>query len=354
MTTPATRWVLYGANGYTGELIAREAVSRGMKPLLAGRSAGKIAPLAQELGCESAAFAVDDHTSMLRAIDGAAVVLNCAGPFSQTAAPLMQACLAAHIHYIDITGEIDVFELARSVNQKAERAGIVLCPGVGFDVVPTDCLAAQLKQALPDATHLALGFDSRGGASPGTAKTAVEGLGLGGRIRKDGVLTEVPLAQTTRKIDFGDGERVGVLIPWGDVSTAYYSTGIPNIEVFLGATADAAKQMRRVNTWRPLLRRSAIQALLKYMIGRRVRGPDATQRNSNPTFVWGEVRNGSGDKRTARIRTANGYAVTAHAALGVLTRLLAGIDNSGYATPSLLMGADFVNRLPGSSETKFD
>src|ERR1044072_7006448 len=150
-------WLLYGANGYTGELIAREAVARGLRPTLAGRSRHKVEQLAAELGCQSAVFSLDDHTSLVRALDGMTVALHCAGPFSATARPMMQACLATHVHYLDITGEIEVFEPAQSVHEKAQRAGSLLCPGVGFDVVPTDCVALKLHQALPDATHLALG-----------------------------------------------------------------------------------------------------------------------------------------------------------------------------------------------------
>ena len=354
MTETANRWLLYGANGYTGELIAREAVARGMRPVLAGRSKARIGALARELECPSAVFSVEDDTSMLSAIAGSSAVLNCAGPFSATAAPLMQACLASHIHYLDITGEIGVFELAQRVDDKAKRAGIVLCPGVGFDVVPTDCLAAQLKAALPDATHLALGFDAVGAPSAGTAKTAVEGISLGGRVRRDGRIVEVPLANETRRIDFGEGERLAVLIPWGDVSTAYFTTGIPNIDVFMGASPQAIQQMKRANSMRSFLSKRPVQALLKYFIGRRVRGPDRTQRETNPTFVWGEVRNAAGATRTGRVRTANGYAVTVQAALGILNRVLGEPAAPGYSTPSLLMGADYVNRLPGSSNTRID
>src|SRR4051812_7463766 len=177
-------WLLYGATGYTGELIAREAVRRGMRPILAGRSKDKVQKLAAELSCPSAVFDLNDHTSLVRTLNHVKAVLHCAGPFSATASSMMQACLATHVHYLDITGEIDVFELAHSVHEKALRAGVVLCPGVGFDVVPTDSVAMRLREFLPDATHLALGFDSRSGLSKGTAKTALESAGVGSRLRR--------------------------------------------------------------------------------------------------------------------------------------------------------------------------
>ena len=172
-------WMIYGANGYTGELIAREAVRRGLKPVLAGRTAAKVEPLAASLDLQARVFDLLDAVATARSVEGMGLVLHCAGPFSATAAPMMAACLATHAHYLDITGEIGVFEHARTLDAAARAAGIVICPGVGFDVIPTDCVAAALKAALPDATHLVLGFDSRSGFSPGTAKTSVEARCVG-------------------------------------------------------------------------------------------------------------------------------------------------------------------------------
>ncbi|MGH8178129.1 MAG: saccharopine dehydrogenase family protein [Steroidobacter sp.] len=347
-------WLLYGANGYTGELIAREAVKRGLKPTLAGRSRARIEKLAAELDCPSAVFALDDHTAMVSALSNVRAVLHCAGPFSQTARSMMQACLATHVHYFDITGEIDVFELAHSVHEKAQRAGVVLCPGVGFDVVPTDCLAIALKQALPDATHLALGFDGASGLSKGTAKTAMESAGGGLRVRREGRIIEAPLGSITRRIDFGAGEKLAVAIPWGDVSTAYYSTGIPNIEVFTASSPHALKRMQRADLFRPLLRQRWVTHLLKRGVDRRIRPPDQTQRDGNPGFVWGEVRNLAGQTKTARLRTANGYSLTVLSSLAFLESIPNESPYAGFATPGMLMGVEFVTALPGSSPIRFD
>lgn len=345
-------WLLYGANGYTGELIAREAVRRGMKPTLAGRSKEKIARLADELGCPSAVFDLDDHTSLVRALENQRAVLHCAGPFKHTARSMMQACLATHVHYFDITGELEIFELAHSVHEKAQRSGIVLCPGVGFDVVPTDCLALKLKLEMRDATHLALGFESHAGLSKGTAKTSIESIGDGGCIRRDGKLVRIPLGSQVRKIDFGAGERPAVAIPWGDVVTAFYTTGIPNIEVYSASSPRTIGRMRRLNALSPLLRQRWLQAVLKYAADRRVRPPTQAQRDSHPVFVWGEARNAAGEVLTARMQTANGYTFTIESALGILSEVFAGVPDPGYTTPALLVGPDFAATLPGSSEIR--
>jgi short subunit dehydrogenase-like uncharacterized protein len=344
--------MIYGANGYTGELIAREAVSRGLRPILAGRTAAKVEQLAASLGLQARVFDLASAAATSRSVEGMGLVLHCAGPFSATAAPMMTACLATRAHYLDITGEISVFEHARTLEAAARAAGIAVCPGVGFDVIPTDCIAAALKAALPDATHLALGFDSRSGLSPGTAKTSVEGLAQGGKVRKDGRIISVPLAYKTRRIDFGDGEKLAITIPWGDVSTAYATTGIPNIEVYIPGSPAMVAWLRRANRFKWLIDTGLAQRYMKRRIERTVKGPSAAKRDSHPTFVWGEVTNSRGDQRTARIKTANGYSLTVTGALAIAEHLLANNVPGGVYTPAKLMGPDLVTHLPGSGPIK--
>ena len=252
-------WMLYGANGYTGELVAREAVRRGLRPTLAGRSESRIHALGAELGLDCRVFALDDEATVRANLAGHRLVLHCAGPFSETSRPMLSACLAGHVHYLDITGEIQVFEHVHGQAEAARRADVALVPGVGFDVVPSDCLAASLVEALPAATRLQLAFEAGGGPSPGTAKTSLEGIGMGGRVRRDGRIVSVPLAWKSRTIPFAHGERTAVTIPWGDVFTAFVSTGVPDIEVYMALPPATAARMRRLR-WLRLDRRSVLCA----------------------------------------------------------------------------------------------
>jgi short subunit dehydrogenase-like uncharacterized protein len=336
-------WMIYGAYGYTGELIAREARTRGLTPILAGRDAPRIAALAAALDMPHRAFPLDAPQ-----IDGVALVLNCAGPFSATAAPMMRACLAARAHYLDITGEIDVFEYAQTLSAAAREAGVVLCPGVGFDVIPTDCVALALAEALPDATHLALGFESNMAMSAGTAKTSVEGLAHGGKMRRDGKIVTLPMGFHTRTIDFGSGPRTAMAVPWGDVSTAFHTTGIANIAVYVAVPPALLWGARLGNVLAPLLGLAPVQAALKRRAGA-VIGPDAQSRAASPCHVWGEARNAAGATRSARIRTANGYDVTVRGALAVVQKLLARSSAEGGSfTPARLCGAGLITELAGS------
>lgn len=341
-------FLIYGANGYTGSLIARDAKTRGLTPVLAGRSSEKIAPLARELGFEQRIFPIGAPEDVARHLQGFDVVLHCAGPFATTSGPMIEACLRAKSHYLDITGEIAVFEHAQTKSGEANAAGIVVCPGVGFDVVPTDCVAASLKAALPDADHLALGFQSDSTLSAGTAKTTVEGIPQGGKVRRGGKIVDVPHGYRVRHVDFGNGPKLCMTIPWGDVSTAYYTTGIPNIEVYTPASRMLVLGARQIGHFSWFLGWQPVQNMLKTMAAKS-KGPSAEQRARESTYVWGEVTNARGDKKTARLRTANGYAVTVTSAIGVVEHLVQNRPSGGTYTPAQLMGADYVTKLPGSS-----
>jgi short subunit dehydrogenase-like uncharacterized protein len=293
-------------------------------------------------------FDLQHEAQVAAALKGMKLVLHCAGPFSATSAKMIAACLRAGAHYLDITGEISVLEHAHRQGAPARAAGIVICPGVGFDVIPTDCIAASLKAALPDATHLALGFHTPSRMSPGTGKTLVESLATGGKIRKDGKIISVPFAHKTRRIDFGGGEEYAMTVPWGDVSTAFYTTGIPNIEVYTTGSRALLAGARNANHVRWLLELGPAQRLLKGLIQRMLKGPDSDDRDAMPSYIWGEASNDAGVVKTARIKTANGYSLTVTGALAVVEHLLQTETEGGTYTPARLIGPDFVVRLPGS------
>jgi short subunit dehydrogenase-like uncharacterized protein len=340
-------FLLYGANGYTASLIARTAITQGLRPVLAGRSPTPIADLARELGLEQRVFGLDDPAAVNEGLRGMAAVLHCAGPFSHTSKLMADACLRTGVHYVDITGEVSVFEALAACDAEAKAAGVMLLPGAGFDVVPTDCLAAHLKRLLPSATRLTLAITSMGRVSRGTATTIVENAGGGGLVRKDGILTAVPAAWKTRAIDFGEGPVKAITIPWGDVATAYYSTGIPNIEVYLAAPLGTRLAARASGLLGGVLSASWVQRLLKRRIQSGPPGPSDEERARGRSVVWGEVTDDEGRKVAARLRGPDGYTLTARAALAIVLRVLAGQAPPGFQTPSMAYGPDFVMELEG-------
>jgi short subunit dehydrogenase-like uncharacterized protein len=340
-------WMIYGANGYTGRLTVKEAIQRGMKPILAGRNATALAELAAETGLETRVFSLDSKAEVVENLADCHLVLHCAGPFSATSQPLISACLVAGVHYLDITGEISVFANAYRQAEEAAKADVVLIPGVGFDVVPSDCLAARLVQALPAATELVLAFEAGGGPSPGTAKTSTEGLAKGGAVRKDGKMTRVPLAWKSRSIPFAHGDRMAMTIPWGDVFTAFISTGIPNIEVYMSVPPATVRRLQRMRWLQPILGTAPVQKFLKSRIEKSVSGPDEARRESTDAQLWGQVTSADGRNVSATMTTPNGYDLTVTASLGVVDHLLQNDVEGGFYTPSLLMGAGYAESLPG-------
>jgi short subunit dehydrogenase-like uncharacterized protein len=345
----ADRLLIYGANGYTGTLIARLAAQKKLEPILAGRDREAVARLASSLRFAHRAFALTDPAAVDEGLEGIAAVLHCAGPFSLTADPMVEACLRRHVHYLDITGELTVFESHAAKDAQARAAGVMLLSGAGLDIVPSDCLAAHLKSRLPGATHLTLGLDAAPSISRGTVKTMIESFHRG-VVRENGRLVSVPAGLRTRTIDMGRGLVRGTAVPWGDVSTAYYSTGIPNIEVYVSTppgTAAVSWLMRRL-AW--LLDLRPVQSLLKAGARLRPAGPTEAQRRSGSTHVWGEAHDGR-RAVTSRLRAPEGYTLTAHTALEIATRVLRGDVKPGFQTPSSAYGADLILAVPGCTRS---
>jgi short subunit dehydrogenase-like uncharacterized protein len=344
---PDTEWILYGANGYTGHCIAEEAVRRRLRPRLAGRNQTVLAELAAQCGLDHQAFALDDPAIIRESIRGAKVILNCAGPFSATARPLIDACLAERVHYLDITGEVDVIEAAAQLGEKAKAAGVILLPAVGFDVVPSDCLAKTLSEKLPDASRLHLALSAGGSPSPGTAKTMLEGAAQGGRARVNGRIERVPLAWKTREVPFRDGPRIAMTIPWGDVASAYYSTGIPDIEVYVATSPRQIATLRRWGWLMPGLAIGPVQSLAKRFIEKRIAGPSAASRERDGASLWGCVEDAQGRQVEGTLTTPNGYTLTVTTALAAVERLLQSPPRAGFLTPSLAFGANFITTFAG-------
>jgi short subunit dehydrogenase-like uncharacterized protein len=338
--------MIYGANGYTGELIARHAIQRGLKPVLAGRNAEAIGRLALELGCEALVFQLRQASQIAEQLKGFAAVMHCAGPFSATAEPMMEACLSARTHYLDITGEIDVILAAHALNERARQAGVSLLPAVGFDVVPTDCLAAMLAERLPGARVLQLAFAADGGLSPGTSKTMVEALPRGGRVRIDGQIRAVPAAYKTMQVPFRNRTLTAMTIPWGDVASAYYSTGIPNIEVYASSPPKQIARLRRIRFLLPLMAFKPFQAFAKRRVEKSVAGPSESERESGRSSLWGRVSDDQGKSVSATLETLSGYKLTALTAVAALERVLDKRVSPGFSTASQAFGREFILGFP--------
>jgi len=395
-------WMIYGANGHTGRRIVREAVERGLQPTIAGRNAPAVRALAEQCGCPLRVFALQQANQVAEQLAGMGLVLHCAGPFSATAEVMIEACLSAGVHYLDITGEIGAIEQAAARHQRALDRGVVLLPAVGFDVVPSDCLAAMLAERLPGAVRLELAICGRFRPSRGTLRTMLEGLADGAWVRSGGRLVRVPLAHRTITVPLPGAPTLAATIPWGDVASAWQTTGIPEIEVYCTLDRGQFRLLRMLRFVAPVLRlrivRTALARAVLWCLGphtrsggdghgeervasghgpdhvlsgratrpsreranhalsRRATRPDSedTQSRTDPTpgsrsgaAIWGRVSDAEGRSVEAVLHTIEPYRLTVLAALAALERVLAGEVQPGFATPARALGRDLILQLPG-------
>jgi short subunit dehydrogenase-like uncharacterized protein len=329
-------WMIYGANGYTGELVARLAVARGEHPVLAGRNAAAIGALATALRLDAKIVDLANTAALHEALGQVDAVAHCAGPFVRTARPMVDACLATGTHYVDVTGEPEVFEAILARDAEAAAAGVTLLTGGGYDVVPTDCLAALLGAELPDATALEIAFRAGGGMSRGTALTGLSMVSAGALRRVDGKLVRGPLGEPSREVAFPSGTRTVGAVTWGDVVTAYHSTGIGNITVYTS--------LPRTTVATRLLRLGPFRTFAAGAIRRRPPGPPASVRAATGVEVVAEVQGPSGSRRGV-LTGPNGYDITADAVVREIPLLASA--GPGAHTPATALGRDFVRSLTG-------
>jgi short subunit dehydrogenase-like uncharacterized protein len=341
-------FLLYGSYGYTGQLIVELAVKEGLNLILAGRDEKKLCAQAEKYHLEYRAFSLDETDKLDSALMEVDAVLHCAGPFVHTFRQMADACIRTKRHYVDISGEIEGFEALAKLSDEAEKANIMLLPGGGYDVVPSDCLAAYLHQRLPNATHFRLFMRGvGGGVSRGTARSAIENMHRQGRIRREGKIVQVPPAWQVLEQDFGRGLVRVVSVGWGDVSVAYHSTGIPNIETYIAFPKPAISFLKLTRTLGPIIYSRPIRRLLQWLVGVVLPpGPSRQQNETGFSLMVGEMRSGDTIVR-AKLRVPEGYRCTALTTVEIMKRILNGEYQTGFQTPSLVYGSEFIMQFDG-------
>ena len=340
-------FIIYGAYGYTGKLIVAEAVKKGLKPTVAGRNKALVQSLAEQYDLPSACFDYDDQRAWDEVLKNHALLLNCAGPFSLTIKEILPACVRNKVHYTDINGQIEVFDYIQSHHKDAVAENIVLMPGIGFDVVPTDCLAKYLHEQLPTATHLQIAFESSSGLSRGTALSVLNRFHQGSAIRENGIIKTMPAASVSKSINFNDKSKNAVGIAWGDIFTAYHTTGIPNIEVFTVMPEKTMNMMRRASKLGWLIKTNWFQKMAGNMIRRKIDGPSEEKREQLQSYLWGKVTDDKGLTIEAHMTTPESYKLTAITAVIGTKKILNGEVKPGYHTPAGAFGSALILEVEG-------
>ena len=344
------KWMLYGATGETGQKILEEALRRGHRPVLAGRSASKVRPLAEQHGLDWIAAGVDDAAAVRAAVGTVGLLLNAAGPFAATSPALMAGSLQTGANYLDIANEIAVFQAAAALQRQALDKQIVLMPGVGFGVVVSDALAHYVAAQVPGATDLEIAlFPYNEGTSAGASRTGLEVMANGGRVQRQGRLVPWTLGAGGRRQRTPEGEQTVLPAPLGDLVAAANSTGIANITTLL-AMPMSPMQARLVLP--ALSRLLAVPALRERMSRPR---PAAGQAEAHPrpaspsqrhSYAWAKATDQNGHGAAAWLEAGEGYAFTAAAAVRAVEATL---DKRpvGVVTPAQAFGLEFIQTIAG-------
>jgi short subunit dehydrogenase-like uncharacterized protein len=321
----ARSWMLYGAAGHTGALIAQHAHSRGHRPLLAGRSAPAITALAGHLDLRHRALALDDPAALNAALADVDLVLNAAGPFLHTATPLAEACLSAGVHYLDIGNELQVFRALYDLDQRAQRAGVAIIPGVGFGVVATNCLARYVSDTVGGAEHLEVATRAATAQQgPGIAASVRENLPYGGWTRRAGHLHSCPLGSGMITITFPDGPCRIMPFPTGDLEAAFQATSAPGIIAYSPVPDDPA-------------------ALKPQASETEAAGPRAYR-----SFGWARATGPDGATAQAWLQTGDSYVFTAAASIRAVEETFTRSPR-GALSPATAFGADFALTIPNTT-----
>lgn len=341
-TLPLLRdFCIYGAGGHTGSSVAAACVRLGLRPILAGRPSPRLRAVARSLQLSHREVALEDQRGLDSLLSSVPFVLNCAGPFSDTAIPLVARCLASGADYLDVNGDPLVMEQVRTLAGIAEAAGIMALPGVGLSVVPATCVAGRLVAETPNATSLAVGLSGAEVTSRGSVASMFEQAGST-LVLRNGLLTRIAPDDASHAFDFGIGPVRGVAIGLADIVALHHQTGIPNVTAFMEATPRLTSFVRLHARAGPIAAGPAWQAGLKAVAGlfpaRGLAPP------GNAVMVV-EAAGPDGQRRAVRMTLGDVHAFTARAAARVAELVLKGERGPGYQTPGALFGAGLLDGI---------
>lgn len=339
--------MVYGAYGFTGQWIVEAAVERGHRPLLAGRDAKQLRPVAERFGLESRLLSLSEPGALRDALGPLDAIMHAAGPYVHTAEPMLEACLGTATHYVDITGETAVLEQQFTLDERAREVGVAILGGMGFDVVPTDCLARHVADELDRVEELDIVVDTDINPTAGTVKSALGMLPEGGRVRRRGQLRREPVGSRTLSVKFPHGRRTASSVPLGDLVTAVHSTGADSITTYVVLPRGIARVLQVVSPLLGfLLRFSPIRNLAERLVDRVFTGPDRRDRGSTENWIYARARSREGDTADAWLKTPETYWFTALSCVQAV-ETLAERDVTGVRSPAMAFGADFVLDIPG-------
>jgi len=337
--------MVYGATGFSGRAIAARLRDAGHEVVLAGRNPARLREMAAILDTPYRVFGLGEAGPIEHGLADIRVVVHAAGPFAETAGPMIGACIRTGTHYLDLAGEWPVFALAQQRGPEAADTGTMLMPGVGFSIVVSDCLLAHAAQQVRSASLLRVAISAPGIMSRGTFRSA---LGLTGPtviVRREGVVRHLPVGRLQRRFNFGAGEKTSVAVSWPDVITGQHTTGVASIEAYAEADLLSRLSYRAGALAAGAFGSEAVRRVLQPLSAAWPEQPSVEQRRTAGHSVVVEAIDPWRRVTSFGLRTLDGYSVTTITAGAIVERVLDGDHVPGFQTPAGRYGADFIRRL---------
>jgi short subunit dehydrogenase-like uncharacterized protein len=348
--------VVFGATGYTGELVSEALIERGAKPVLAARSQSKLDALVSKLGggLESRVADVGEPDSVRAIVSRGDVLVATVGPFARWGAPAVEAAIAAGVHYLDSTGEgpfiQDVFE---RYGGGAQSAGCGLVTAFGYDWVPGNLAAAlAVREAGPSAIRVDAGYfvtgSGMGGMSGGTKASAAGVLTRPTYTYRGGRLVAERGAKRVRTFAVRGRQRPAISV--GSSEQFALPAQFPQLReanTYLGWFGGLSRFMQvQSAAFTGLTKVPGVQNGIENALGRVIRGstggPDAEARSGGGSHVVATAYDASGGElATATVTGIDAYTFTGRIlAWGAQRALAGGMEGTGALGPTQAFGVD--------------
>ncbi len=337
---------IYGATGVTGQLLLDALLARGLPPRLIGRNAARLQLLAAQHDLPAMAAPLEDAVALATALAGVEVLVNVAGPFAETAPPLLAACLAARCDYLDLNGELTALRLLLAQDAAAKTAGVACVGAIGFGIAATDALVRRVADALGgvDRLRLSVAADSAFGTAAVVASTLAV-LAAGGHEVAAGQIVPARLARRRWHETTSDGARIAFAsAPLADLAGALDALGGAAVDIVAGVPMPAGQALAvsAIAPLLPTLLRVPAVARQLANTGGHGGGAAAVHRSRACVTGWrGAQRQG------LMLAGGEGFALAAAMAATAVERHLARRPPPGAHGPAAAYGADWIDAVPG-------
>lgn len=337
-------WIIYGATGYTANLIIKKAIQMGLPPVLAGRDRSKISSVAKKYGLKYKVFEINDINVIQANIENSNLILNASSNYKLTAQPFINACLASGCHYLDLCGEISVLKKIFEYNELAKYGNITIIPNSGYHSIVTDCFAGYVANLIENPIELNYYLLDASIPSLGTLKSSLDAFLGGGFVLKYNNFENIKMGSIKTRVEHKNKALTLYASPMAELYLSHISTSIPNINVYLKIPLLYSLLLDYFGDYILKLLQSEKRTAILNLIDKFVKGPSEAINKKLKSMIGVNVKNLKGDSLTMWLEAPEAYDFTATLSVEAVKLALSGLP-SGVLTPIQAYGCNFLSKF---------